>query len=109
MNHNEIFTIVLKYRFLPCIAILQGIYSGLGAGFGAILGGYYLEYSGFTKSFLGFAIITSIVCIVFLVVQVILYLINPEVTLDDMWKLWSTTTSNYESEYEGSAEDSDTY
>ena len=91
------------------IGILQGIYWGLGAGFGAILGGYYLEYSGFTKSFIGFAIITSIVCIVFLVLQIILYLVNPEVTLDDMWKVRSTTSSSYESEYEGSAEESDDF
>jgi hypothetical protein len=74
-----------------------------------VLGGYYLEYSGFTKSFIGFSIITSIVCIVFLFLQIILYLINPEVTLDDIWTVWSTTSSNYESEYEGSAEESDDY
>ena len=90
-------------------AILQGIYWGLGAGFGAILGGYYVESSGFTKSFIGFAIITSIVCIVFLVLQIILYLTNPEVPLDDLWKVRSTTSSIYESEYEGSAEDSDDF
>ncbi|XP_028393455.1 uncharacterized protein LOC114517829 [Dendronephthya gigantea] len=89
--------------------ILQGIYWGLGTGCGAILGGYYLEYSGFRMSFIGFSIITSIVCIVFLILHILLYLINPEITMDDIWTVWSAAASNYESEYEGSAEESDDF
>lgn len=49
------------------------------------------------------------VCIVFLSLQIVLYAINPEVTLDDMWTVWSANSSNYDSEYEGSAEESDDF
>lgn len=48
-------------------------------------------------------------CIVFFLLQIILYLVNPEVTLDDMWTVCSTTASTYDSEYEGSAEESDDF
>ncbi|XP_046846239.1 major facilitator superfamily domain-containing protein 6-B-like [Xenia sp. Carnegie-2017] len=89
-------------------AILQGVYWGLGTGCGSIFGGYYLEYSGFKKTFLVFAVITSMVCIVFLFLQILLFLIKPEVTVDDMWSVWSSN-SNYTSEYEGSSEESDDY
>ena len=60
-------------------------------------------------SFIGFSIITSIVCIVFLFLHILLYLINPDITMDDIWTVWSATASNYESEYEGSAEESDDF
>ena len=98
------YQVLCLYRFL---AILQGIYWGFGTGCGAILGGYYVEYSGFTRSFIGFSIIASIVCIIFLILQILLYLINPEIALDDMWSVRSI--SSYESDYEGSAEESDEY
>ena len=74
-----------------------------------MLGGYYINYSGFPKTFIAYSVITSIVCIVFFLLHIILHLVNPEATLDDIWTVCSTTTSTYDSEYEGSAEESDDF
>ena len=88
--HFHAYESCLGFDFIV-LAVLQGIYWGLGTGCGSIFGGYCLERVGFSQTFLVFTVITCVVAFVFLIVQLLSYLVNPE-TLEE---ISSEASSNF--------------
>lgn len=88
--------------------ILQGIYWGIGTGCGAIFGGYCLEHVGFPQTFLIFTVITCIVAFVFFVVQMMLFLNDPETMNEIRWERSSNFDGDDEESSSG-AEDEENY